>query len=298
MDATINNESSASGLKLKQQFGFKLVRIILGVLLLVTAGLKLFDPSPDSFSGLDLLSSPRWRMAAIEAEALLGLWLLTGAYPRLLWLTGVLCFSLLAGVSFNLGLEGRSTCGCFGASMSVSPWYALTLDVFAVCFLVWWRPLQKYQEDGSYAGNLHRVYTVVMGVIMILVIVFGGMTWIFGSPFVAIHFLRGESIAVEPITTHVGDVIAGDRRNFTIRLSNLRDRPVKILGGTAKCSCIATAELPIVIRPNETQQINVEINLGVSPGRFQRSFGLYTDDERQPEITAWFDGRIIESPSP
>lgn len=94
------------------------------MLLLVTAGLKLVDPSPDAFSGLELLSSSRWRMAAIEAEALLGLWLLTGAHPRLLWLATMFCFSLLASVSVYLGIEGQSSCGCFGARLPVSPWYA------------------------------------------------------------------------------------------------------------------------------------------------------------------------------
>lgn len=65
----------------KVRYGFTITRLVLGVLLLTSAALKLFDPSPDTLSALELLSSPRWQMAAIEVEALLGLWLLTGGIP-------------------------------------------------------------------------------------------------------------------------------------------------------------------------------------------------------------------------
>jgi hypothetical protein len=88
--------------------------VVLGLLLITTAGLKLFDPSPDTLGGLELLSSPHWRLAAIYAEAALGVWLLIGSLPRLLWVGALVGFSLLASASLYLAIDGQSfpQCSC------------------------------------------------------------------------------------------------------------------------------------------------------------------------------------------
>ncbi len=261
MDSTINNESIATGLKLNQRFGFKFVRIILGVLLLTTAGLKLFDPSPDNFSGLDLLSSPRWRVAAIEVEALLGLWLLTGAYPRILWLAGTLSFSLLASVSLYLGIEGQPSCGCFGEKLSVSPWYALGLDLAAIAALLWWRPAVGYRVDALYSATIRRFLTVATELGVVLVLVLGGLSWTYGSPSEALLHFRGESITIDPLVTNAGDCQRLEARSFTIQLTNQTDHAIQVFGGTADCSCIATQDLPLVLPPRGSCSVSIQLEL-------------------------------------
>ena len=196
MDATVDRS---------QRSGFLVVRIALGVLLLATAGLKFVDPSPDALSGLELLSSPRWRMAAIEVEAFLGLWLLAGAFPRLLWSMALLCFALLAGVSLYLGIEGQSSCGCFGAKLPVSPWYAMGLDMTSVASLLWWRPRPRQQTEVSYSVALRRTLAVVAGAGAILVVGFGGLTWMYGSLSGVLVHLRDESMIVHPSVPDAGD---------------------------------------------------------------------------------------------
>jgi hypothetical protein len=293
----VENEEIAVG-RPGERRGFMVVRIALGVLLLATAGLKLFDPSPDAFSGLELLSSSRWRMAAIEAEALLGLWLLIGAYPRLLWLTALFCFTLLASVSMYLGIEGQSSCGCFGARLPVSPWYALALDLTAIVALAWWPPPPRHGTGVPSLAISRQVLAVVASAAVLLAVGLGGLAWMYGSPYEALLHVRGESITVEPSVTQVGDGIAGEQRTFTVQLSNHQVRPVKILGGTTTCSCIATDDLPITVPLKDSRSITIRITFRGNPGRFQHSFVLYTDEEMQPTVTAAFTGRVIESPSP
>lgn len=278
--------------------GFMVVRVILGVLLLAAAGLKLFDPSPDTFSALDLLSSPRWRMAAIEAEALLGLWLVTGAFPRLLWLAAVLCFVLLASVSLYLGIDGQPSCSCFGAKLLVSPWYALGLDLAALASLIWWRPCQRGHTEVPSLAVMRHVLATAAGSGAILAASFGTLAWIYGSPYETLLHVRGEAITIEPSVSQVGDGRAGDQRAITIQLLNHRDRPVEILGGTESCSCIATSDLPVIVPPKESRSITLTIFFTGNPGRFQHSFVLYTDDETQSTITARFVGYVIGTPLP
>lgn len=275
--------------------GFTIVRLVLGVLLFATAGLKLSDPSPDAFSGLELLSSPRGRMAAIEVEALLSLWLLMGALPRLLWAAALSCFSFFAGASLYMGIEGQASCGCAGAKLSISPWYAMALDLVSVASLVWWRPRQGYRLDSA---TLRRILAVAAASGIILAVGFGGLTWIYGSPYEALFQVRGESITVEPSVSYVGEGVVGEQRTFTIQVTNHRDKSIKVIGGTTSCSCITTDNLPIIIPPRATCSIVTWVKFRGSPGRFRHSFVLYTDEERQATVTAWFTGRVIEPASP
>lgn len=115
--------------------GYQVVRAVLGLLLLTAAGLKAYDPlAQDSFLG-----SPRLHIAAIETETLLGLWLLSGWSVRASWVSALGLFSLLAGVSLWLALEGQSSCGCLGR-VQVSPWAMFALDLAALMALAIWRP--------------------------------------------------------------------------------------------------------------------------------------------------------------
>jgi len=110
-------------------------------------------------------------------------------------------------------------------------------------------------------------------------------------------YVRAESIVVEPSVSQVGEAAVGEQRTFTIQLSNHRDRPVKIMGGTTTCSCITTDDLPIIVPPNESRGILVRMRFQGRPGRFQHSVVLYTDNENQQTVTARFAGRVFEQSS-
>src|SRR5262245_9883062 len=72
---------------------------VLGLLLLTTAALKALG-GPGGALGRDLvLFTPRVQFAAAEAEALLGLWLLSGWARRAAWFVAVNFFLLLAVIS-------------------------------------------------------------------------------------------------------------------------------------------------------------------------------------------------------
>jgi hypothetical protein len=250
MDATVARN---------QRSGFLVVRIVLGILLLVTAGLKLFDPSPDAFSGLELLSSPRWRMAALEGEALLGLWLLAGALPRLLWLAALFCFTLLAGISTYLGFEGRTSCGCFGAKMSISPWYALGLDLGAIISLIRCRPLKKHRgQEVPYSMRLRGILVVAIASFFFMLAVFGEVIWMYGSVYETLLSIRGESLVVDPSLTELGAIHSGETRSFAVSLTNYNNHPVRIIGGTSDCNCIAISDLPLVVSSRSSRQITIK----------------------------------------
>jgi len=116
--------------------GFDLLRLILGLILLLAAGLKAHQlatdplvtlaPRPSALAPLPaslapLLHSRPCLIGVVECELLFGLVLLSGILPRLTWALSLLCFGGFALISLYKGISGDATCGCFGR-VPVNPW--------------------------------------------------------------------------------------------------------------------------------------------------------------------------------
>jgi hypothetical protein len=120
---------------------FTIVRIALGGLLLAAAGLKLYGLSVSAIPRVGWFSQPWVQIAAAEWEVILGLWLLSGSYPRGAWLAALATFAAFAAVSGYLGWIGVASCGCFGV-IKASPWWAFGLDAAVIVLLFICRPLR------------------------------------------------------------------------------------------------------------------------------------------------------------
>jgi hypothetical protein len=119
--------------------GYDAVRVAVGILLLISAGLKGYQLASEPVLGTGFLDS-RWLLTlAVEFELLFGLWLLANIWPKLSWATAVGCFSLFTCVSLYKALSGDATCGCFG-QVPVNPWWTATLDLLVVFSLLRWQP--------------------------------------------------------------------------------------------------------------------------------------------------------------
>ncbi len=131
--------------------GFAAVRVALGLLLLAAAGMKVHELLTYPTFGSGWLDA-RWaQIAVVEFELFLGLWLLSGLFPRLLWSAAVACFSGFGLVALYRGITGEASCGCFG-HVEVNPWWTLGLDTLAVAALLRYRPPAigaSYGEAGS-----------------------------------------------------------------------------------------------------------------------------------------------------
>jgi hypothetical protein len=79
-----------------------------------------------------------------------------------------------------------------------------------------------------------------------------------------------------------------------LQIRNQTDRTIRVVGGTADCSCMATKDLPLTVQPREVESVQVQFSFRGPSGAFQRAFVLYTDDERQPRVLARVTGSVIE----
>lgn len=108
-----------------------MLRYAVAALLLVAAGLEVHQLATAPSVTTGILTARWFRIAWVEFELFMGVWLLSGVYSRLSWLGAFSCFVVFSGVTLTKGLAGQDNCGCFGA-VEVNPWYTFVLDVSVV----------------------------------------------------------------------------------------------------------------------------------------------------------------------
>jgi hypothetical protein len=271
--------------------GFQAVRILLGCLFLSAASLKIFGLRVETVAPDSVWSSVYLQMAAIELEIILGLWLLSGRAPRAAWAAALAAFTILAGVSLHLALTGQPSCSCFGR-VTVHPWVTFAVDLCALAALALWRPARS-ADSAPAAGAPAGLLRTGAGAAAFLAVVGCAFLLAVDQPASALARLRGESITIEPAVSSVGEGRAGDERVFAVKITNHTDRPIRLVGGTTRCACIATQDLPVTLEPRVTQSVNVWLRFHGAPGSFQHRFEFFTDDEVQPRVAARFAGRVV-----
>jgi hypothetical protein len=265
---------------------YAIVRIVLGVLLLAAAGLKLYGLSVSAVPRVGWFAQPWVQLAAVEWELVLGLWLVSGAYPVGSWLAALGTFLGFAGVSGYLGWVGVASCGCFG-TIHASPWHVFAVDLAALLALVLCPPERQGANPGSPpAISQGSAAGWVLGSAVVALLGLTGLgTWVYGSPAQALARLRGDVVTVESGYVDFG---VGEPRQVLetrVRVRNWSDRPVRLVGGTSDCSCITTQELPKVIQPSESLELAVFLRvLPSGPGLYERNAEIWTDDPRAGRV--------------
>lgn len=270
---------------------YSLVARFLGLLLLIAGALKLYG-LVDSTPPVGLFSSPRWQVLIIEVEILLAFWLFSDVSPKAAWFAASCFFALMAAVSLYLALAGSSSCGCLGP-LRIHPSYTLVADILALASLWKWRPsLVSFETASGRSGRFHRFLSCASALVVITGIYLMALP-ADSALAAALARFREELVVVEPRVSDLGEGRYGDQREFEIQVRNYSDRPVRILGGTADCLCVATRDLPAIVPEGGTRKISVTVAFAGSDGLRQRAFKLYTDHQRQFVVIGRYLTRIV-----
>ena len=109
--------------------------IITGSVLAVAATTKIYRLSHFPLSTTGLPSIANFKFPLVSGELFLGLWLISGAFPKAAQRVAIGCFGLFASYTLYEGLAGKTDCGCFG-HVRVNPWFTFVLDVAIVLALL------------------------------------------------------------------------------------------------------------------------------------------------------------------
>jgi hypothetical protein len=116
-----------------------LVPVSLSLLLLTAAFLKGYELYAAPLPEASVWGSRTLRIAAVEAEGFLGLWLLSGVWgSRARW-AALVAFHVFFTMSLSRALAGEESCGCFGR-VPIDPRWTAALDLVAILALWRWRP--------------------------------------------------------------------------------------------------------------------------------------------------------------
>lgn len=117
------------------------MRIVVGLLLLVASGFKVWDYLAGYINVSENLGQRNeiWESLTSAVEATLGMFVLTGPDWRVLRIPIASMFFGFAGYSLYLALQGADSCGCFGP-IKVNPWWTFLLDLSVLIgLLIDWR---------------------------------------------------------------------------------------------------------------------------------------------------------------
>ena len=122
---------------------------------------------------------------------------------------------------------------------------------------------------------------------VVLAAVLGTGVILYGSPAAALAKLRGETLTVDQAAVEFGHGQTGDVLNRQVTVTNHSDKLLRIIGGTADCSCITTTDLPVTIAPNESKSVSIVYKIPHTDqaGITNRKAILMTDCPKRLKLT-------------
>jgi len=168
-----------------------------GIVLLAAATLKAYQLATEPVLGDGLWGDRAFLATFVEAELLLGIWLLAGPFPKAAWRVAIISFALLFGISMWSTVTGAPTCGCFG-KVEVNPRWTTALDLALVAVLWRWRPTRGRSNP---IGRSRLQLSVAILMALVLGIPFGIAMGTFSPVQLgtdAVSLQEGDVVVLEP----------------------------------------------------------------------------------------------------
>lgn len=179
--------------------GAGLVPRVIGALLCLAAGLKIFDLFDSYGAGVGWTIA----MTAASVELLIGAALVLRVWPSVVEPVGGLLFVLLGSVALIATTRGAALCGCLG-EVPMPPWVLLIFDAAAAVALLW-----KPRTSGRYRGrHFGRLDAACAGAFFV------------GATIGSVLYER-----YIPVTRAISEELIGGSNPFTIDPNRFRGQP-------------------------------------------------------------------------
>jgi hypothetical protein len=93
-----------------------------------------------------------------------------------------------------------------------------------------------------------------------------------------------------------GEEPIGTVKRLPVVVRNDSPRDVRLIGGTAGCSCTTTQSLPVTVPADGETTVEIELKFRGTPGDFQHTFEFFTDAKAQPKLHGVIVGRVAGTP--
>ena len=262
---------------------------LVGGILIGAAVFKAISTSaPRNLFG-DLPGGAWLKVVSIAYELALGGWLVLSVSKRASLLVALATFAGFTAVNLRDISHGVAKCGCFG-DLPMTPWTALAIDGTALALLTL-SYLTLRRGEAFRTGTRPALVQFAAYQALLVVGWSGYVALSSGSSEVALAGFGGDEVAVRPGQIDFGTGHVGEQLPRTVTVHNLAAGPLTLLGGTADCSCVATADMPVTIPPGESRTVGLTLKLPATAGTFRREAYLWTDNPSHKTLVIELTGR-------
>ena len=115
----------------------------------------------------------------------------------------------------------------------------------------------------------------------------------FGGLEDAIQYLRGHEIVAVSTVISLGTQPNGTHCPVKIRLRNLSDKPIRVVGASTSCSCVATSNPPVLIGARQSAVLDATLAIEGEPSsKVEQTIDYYTEALRTPRIRISLEGVV------
>jgi hypothetical protein len=153
-------------------------------------------------------------------------------------------------------------------------------------------------QDVLKIQDTSKFYWKLLPIGVFCIIMLGGsfaLRSAFGSVPVALRYLRGERLILEPSEIRIDRPKNGGSVTVEALVSNMSDRPVNLMGANASCSCVVTSRLPAIVEPGG--QFKLPITVNVTPDKIvDETIVLFTDHPNHVRLSVRVMAALPASP--
>lgn len=135
--------------------------------------------------------------------------------------------------------------------------------------------------DRTRTSHLPAILAMVGAVVMLG----AAIVWpVFGSLPVAVRYLRGERLILEPTRLRAAGLSTSKPIFVSTAIRNLTGRPVRLLGSSVRCTCVITQELPATIPPGCTFRLSLKVQALPEKPAVDEPIVIFTDHRDYPRL--------------
>jgi hypothetical protein len=108
-------------------------------------------------------------------------------------------------------------------------------------------------------------------------------------------YLAKEPFSISPTEINLGDCDSPSEHVASCTVTNLSDRPIRIVGSVTDCKCLTLDELPVAVSPGHEQSISIRAYVSGRENYSQKVI-LYIDDNGLLSSVVQIHARVRQSP--
>ena len=123
-----------------------------------------------------------------------------------------------------------------------------------------------------------NVYMLSLGMGAFLTLcAWGAITGYFGSIMGFVAAIQGETVFVTPVHVDLGSVPSGSDRSAIVRLTNVTNRSIRVVGAEPSCSCVTMLNnLPVALPPRGS--VDISLTMKVHEQEQEATVDFFVDD--------------------